>query len=321
MKTRRAFLAEPGRFEIREIEETCGDGDVLVKVASCGLCNWELNFWKGKLNYYGYPHPLGHEYAGTVAEVGSGVKDIKVGDNVSCFARGFGGFSQYKALPASSVQKLAPGTDPKYALGEPQKCIITVLRALRPEAGDFGVVQGGGPLGLWVIMALGGGFTGKLIAVYIDDKKLALAKKYGAAYVVNSAKENAAEVIAGITGGRMADWVVEGTGVPALLNTAQDLIKRSGRGRRGLMSSHEDVCREFDFRKSIDRGLEIVAAHPAHSEDENDDFRRAVELINNGTFRVRELISHEWKLSQINEAFKALEHKPAGYLKGIVVPD
>ena len=46
MKFKKALLVESGRFEIREVEENPGRGQILVKVASCGLCNWELNFWQ-----------------------------------------------------------------------------------------------------------------------------------------------------------------------------------------------------------------------------------------------------------------------------------
>lgn len=49
MKTRRAFLVQPGKFELREVDVSPEPNEVLVKVAVCGLCNWELNYWKGLL--------------------------------------------------------------------------------------------------------------------------------------------------------------------------------------------------------------------------------------------------------------------------------
>ena len=63
MKFKRAFLAEPGRFIFQEVEEVPGDNQVQIKVASCGLCNWELNHWKGYITSGGYPMKVGHEYA------------------------------------------------------------------------------------------------------------------------------------------------------------------------------------------------------------------------------------------------------------------
>ncbi len=321
MKFKRAMLAEPGRFEIYEIEENCGPDNVMVKIESCGLCNWEQNFWKGHLNFYGYPHKLGHEFAGTIVEIGENVKEFAIGDNVTCFCKGMGGFGEYVSIPATGARKLADGIDPKYGFSEPEKCVMTVLRTTAPEAGDYGIVQGCGPMGLWAIMGFAGNYLGALIAVDIDDDKLALAKKYGATHIINSRTEDAVARVREITKGHMADFLIEGTGIPALLNAGQDMLKNTGRAKLVLMSSHEEICKEFDFRKAIDRGLDLLIAHPPRSYDQQDDFRRAVDFINNGTFKVKELVTHEFKLSDINKAFEALENKPKGYLKGIVVPD
>ena len=91
MKFKRAYLAEPKRFIMMEVDEEPKKGEVLIKISSCGLCNWELNFWDGNLNFLGYPHMLGHEFAGTVVKTGPDCKRLKVGDKVSC-VDGFGGF-------------------------------------------------------------------------------------------------------------------------------------------------------------------------------------------------------------------------------------
>lgn len=320
MKTKRAFLEKPGHLIIEEIDLKMDDNHVLIKVASCGLCTWELNHWGGLLQTTGYPYSLGHEFAGTVIEVGKNVTKFKVGDKVASLT-GRQGFSEYALCHPNSTFKLADHIDPKYALGEPLKCVTTVLQATNPAPGDYGVVLGCGPMGLWCTMALSGNFLAGLIAIDIDDEKLALAKKYGATHVINSKKEDVVARLAEITDGRLADFVIEGTGIPALLNVAQDYLKPTGRGKLLLMSSHKDTCPEFDFRKAVDKCIDLHVPHPRHSLDNFDDMRRAVALINNGTFQIQPLITHEFKLSQINEAFETLANRPAGYLKGIVVPD
>lgn len=320
MTGRKALLVEPRRFEIMDVADEINSNQVLVKVASCGLCNWELNFWKGKLNQLGYPHPLGHEYAGTVVAVGKNVKDFREGDKVSSIS-GFGGFADYAAADADKVIKLQPDIDTKYVLGEPQKCVITVLRAADVQPGDYGVIVGCGPMGQWCIQALGCRYLSGLIVVDVDDNKLEMAKKYGATAVINSAKEDVEAKICEYTGGHMADFVIEGTGVPTLLNQVQSYLRTSGRGKLVLMSAYEDISPEFDFRKAIDRSIDIRVAHPGHSLDAMDDFRRALNYVSSGTFRVKEMISHEFGLTQINEAFATLEHKPKDFLKGLVYPD
>ncbi len=317
MKFKRACLTKPGNFEIFEVDEEPGNGQVLLKIAGCGLCNWELNFWDGNLNFQGYPHKLGHEFTGIVEKVGPNCKKLKVGDRVSALSRGFGGFAEYRVTNESECELVSKDVKLKYAMGEPQKCVVTVLRTAHPEAGDYGVIQGCGPMGLWCIEALKGNLLTKLIAVDIDDEKLKLAKKLGATDTINSKEENVAEKIKELSNGHMADFVIEGTGVPNLLNNAQDYL-RSKNGRLVLMSSHHDKC-EFDFRKAIDKGIDILVAHPPRSQNEFDDFRRAINLINNHTFNNEPLITNVYSIYEMNKAFRDLANKPKGFIKGVVV--
>lgn len=146
--------------------------------------------------------------------------------------------------------KLPDNIDIKYALGEPLKCIITVLRAARPEVGDYGIVVGCGFMGLLCIQALKGNTLSELIAIDIDKKKLDMALEFGATKIINARKENVVEKIQDITKGHMADFVIEGTGNPNVLNICQRYLK-TGRGRLILMSSHETECDKFDFREAI----------------------------------------------------------------------
>lgn len=308
MKTKYALLVAPGKFDIREKELILGDDQVLVKVAACGVCNSELPDWLG-VEGMTYPRALGHEGAGTIVEIGKNVTRFQIGDAVACAAGG--AYSEYITVPQTNVFKLSDGIDPKYGFGEPLRCILTVLRAAKPEVGDYGVMVGCGPMGLWCIMGLSGHSLSGLIAIDISDEKLALAKQYGATHTINSAKEDVSARLFEITKGHMADFVIEGTGIPALLNTAQDYVKPTGWGKLVLMSSHGTACPEFDFRKAIAKGIDIIIAHPKHTVNGLDDWRRAVNLINTGTFQIQPLISHEFSLEDINTAFSTLENKPA----------
>ena len=317
MKTRRAYLVAAGKFELREVEISPKPVEVLVKTEVCGLCNSELQHWRGIGEKC--PLPLGHEWAGTVVELGSEVSVLKVGDRITGLVNKERiGFSEYLTVDENRCVKLASNVNLKYALGEPLKCVVTVLRGANPEAADHAVIQGCGPMGLWCIQALKGNFLGSLIALDIDDAKLEQAKKFGATHTINSKKDNAKNKIEEITNGHMADFVIEGTGIPALLNSAQCYLKK-GRGRLILMSFHEESCKEFDFREAIARSLQITVAHPSYSINQIDDLRRAAQYLKNDVFNVKELVSHEFKLDDIQTAFEVLDHKPAGYLKGIVI--
>lgn len=316
MLAKRAYLVKEESFEIREEELTPNDDQILVKVKLCGLCNWELNHWKGTSEEYRKKYPMvpGHEWVGHVVEVGKNVTGFEQGDVVTGHWQG--AFGDYYLATERCCFKLSPDVVPENALGEPLKCIVTVLRAAKPEVGDFGLVLGCGPMGLWCTQGISGNLMGGLIAVDVDDEKLALALEYGATHVINPKKENVVERIREITGGRMCDFVIEGTGVPKLLNDAMTYLRNAG--RLVLMSSHEDVCKEFDFRPAIARGISLHVAHPASSVNEADDMARAIALINRGAFHNEKVVSHRFKLKDINEAFKTLANKPKDYIKGIV---
>lgn len=315
MRSRRAILVEPGRLEIHEVEVNPAPYELLVKVSVCGLCNWELNHYKGLFGTC--PQALGHEWAGIVIQTGENITNFAVGDAVTGY--GGSGFADYMTVSEKDSYKLMRNINPEHALGEPLKCIVTVLRAASPEAGDYGLVLGCGPMGLWCIQALAGKLLGGLIAVDIDQRKLALARKYGATHVIDSRNEDAIKRIAEITNGEMADFVIEGTGIPALLNTSVNYLK-NGRGRLIIMSSHEEITRDFDFKEVIKRGVEIRAAHPQYSVNQHEDMRRAVQMINNGVFNMEEIISHKFRLEDIQTAFENLHKKPGNYNKGVVVP-
>lgn len=321
MKTRRAYLKAPRHFEIEEQELTLHDDEVLVKIKLCGLCNWELNFWQGTGgpdSYYNtYKGVLGHEWAGTVKEVGTKVTTLKKGDKVTYLPGDeFGGFSEYSVFKERECYRVGDDVDLDNAMGEPLKCIVTVLRNVAAEVGDFGVMQGCGPMGLWCIQALRSAMLGGLIAVDVDDAKLALAKKYGATHTVNPTRVSAMEAVAEITGGAMCDFAIEGTGSSALILTCADLL--TARGRLVLMSSYAKSVADFDLTQIMDKGIRIFPAHPSSSRDVDDDMQRAARLITRGTFHNEDIISHRFRLEEIDRAFETLEHKPKDYIKGIV---
>lgn len=318
MKTRRALLVQPGRFELEQTDIFPHDDEVLVKVASCGLCNWELNHWKGILG--DCPQTLGHEWSGTVVELGKAVTRFKLGDQITILPDRLAGFSDYAVVGEANTFKLGNSVDPVYALGEPLKCIITVLRGAAPEAGDVGVVLGCGPMGLWCIQALAGKLLSALIAVDVDDVKLDLARRFGASHTVNPRQGDARAAIAEISGGHMADFVIEGTGIPGVLNDAIAYTRSSGRGRVLLMSAHEEATSNLDLREAVKRSIEIRVTHPGYSIDQHDDMRRAIAFLNNGTFCNQPLISHVFALEDIQTAFETLERKPRDYIKGMVRP-
>jgi threonine dehydrogenase-like Zn-dependent dehydrogenase len=315
MKSRQAVLVEPGRFEIEEVEIAPGPGQILVRVAVCGLCNWEMNHWHGQIGTC--PQTIGHEAAGTVAELGAGVTDVQIGDRITGF--GGPGHAEYALYSAGNYFRLAEGVPLEGALGEPLACVCNVLHATEPQVGDYGALVGCGPMGLWCLQALAGRTLAGLIAIDVADWKLDLAREFGASHTLNPKTEDAGERLREITGGHLADFVIEGTGVPAVMAQAVSYL-RGRRGRLTQMSAHEGPGPAFDWRPIQNQAVQIRGAHPGWSTDNQDDLRRAVTLLNLGVFHSEKIITHRFPLDRIQEAFETVESKPPDFLKGVVVP-
>ena len=279
METRRAFLAEPGRFEIVKQDIQPADRELLVKVEVCGLCNWEINHFQGIVG--NCPQTLGHEWAGVVVDMGKDVVGFELGDHVVAMPV-YVGFADYAVIDYERVIKIDKNLPLTHALGEPLKCVITVTRAANAKPGDCGVIYGCGPMGLWSTQVLAGGNLNALVCVDIDDEKLALAKKYGATHTVNPLRDDVQRTVEEATNGHLADFVIEGTGIPELLNDCVKLLRLTGRGRIVLMSSHKHPCKNFDFREMVTRCAELVVAHAKYSENQMEDMRRGLRLLERG---------------------------------------
>lgn len=318
MKTKRAFVSEIGKISFREDEiEELGNDKVLIKVKSCGLCNWELNHWRGII---APPKTIGHECSGIVADIGKNVTNCKVGDRVAVLIDFIDGFSEYTIVSAYNVFKINDDVEMETFVLEPVKCVVTVTTAAAATPADIGVILGGGSMGLWATQILSGNMLSALIVVDLDDDKLAIAKKCGATHVLNPTKVDVEKEISKISHGHMADFVIEGTGVPTLINTAMTYLK-AARGRLIIMSSYEEAAKEIDFRVAVKKCIELKVPHPSFSTTPEDDARRAADLINNGQINMKDIVTHRFKFEDIEDGFRALEAKKDGYLKGIVVFD
>ena len=312
MRTRQGVLVEPGRFEIQDVEVAPGEGQILVEMAGCGLCTYELNHWAGRLGKP--PMVLGHEGYGVVVEVGPGTTGrVKPGDRVTGLCGNC--FADYFTMPETHVMLIRPDLDQQDVPGEPLYCVHNVVRAAHPEVGDVLAIVGCGPMGLWALQALASDTLAEIVAVDIDDEKLALAAGFGARRTINPEKVDAAEALKGITGGRLADVAVEGTGGPGV-NLAIELLQ-APRPKLVIMSSFKAPI-EVDMASLCAKAVTMLHAHPGICVDREDGCRRTETLINNGVFKTDRLISHRFPLADVQKAFETFENRGRGYLKGIV---
>ena len=318
MKTRQAVLVEPRHFEIRDADVAPAADEVLVKTEGCGMCTSELWGWLGIKGRY--PMGMGHEGYGEVVEVGRDVERVRVGDRVT--GLGLRSYADYFTQSEGYTMVLRPDLGQRHVMGEPMYCVNNVVRAACPTIGDCLVLVGLGPMGQWALQALASPTLLAAVAVDIEDAKLEAATLSGATHTINPTREDPVERLAEITGGRMADVIVEGSGVQAGVKTA---IKLLGRGcpRLVIMSSFKHPV-EVDILKLCGVAAEVIHAHPGIRrtiEDRVDHCRRTEVLINHGVFETDRLVTHQYPLEEVQPAFESFaSERPPGYVKGLIVP-
>ncbi len=237
MKAGVVHAKEDIRYE--EIETPkAASGSVLVKVKYTGICGSDVPRVNGDACHF-FPNVLGHEFSGTVAEVGEGVTAVKPGDRVAgvplvpCMkcedcqrgdyslckhysfigSRQFGSFAEYVLMPERNVVKFAESVSfEQGAFFEPATVALHGLRRLDYRGGKNVAILGGGTIGLmtaqWARI-----FGAKSVTVFdIVPERLELARRMGADYGVNSAREGYLDEVAAITDGRGFDYVYETAG-------------------------------------------------------------------------------------------------------------
>lgn len=255
------YAREPHSVELREIPvPEIGEEDVLFKVQAVGICGSDLHQYAGKQSWkVNYPVVLGHEFAGSIARIGSRVQGFKEGDRVvsetaallppdSALIRqglynlepgrlGFGygvngAMAPFVKVPARCLHQIpAPLTLEKAALTEPC-CVaynaLCVNSRLRP--GDTVAVIGPGPIGLLCAAMAKLSGAGHLIVVGTpaDKKRLEVAEQIGADTTLGGQGEDVAEWVRSLGDGYGVDLVIDAAGVSATLKLALDIVRPAG---------------------------------------------------------------------------------------------
>lgn len=256
MKT--AVMLDIGKigFEEREIPQV-KDDEVLVKLEYVGICGSDMHYYEtGAIGDYVVEPPfvLGHEPGGTVVEVGSNVKHLKVGDKVALepgktcghceFCRQGkynlcpdvvffatppvdGVFQEYVAHEAALCFKLPPQVSTlEGALIEPLAVGFHAANQGGAHAGQTAVVMGAGCIGLVSMMALKAEGVSRVYVVDVMQKRLDKALELGADGVINGKDEDAIETVRRLTGGVGCDLVIETAGTEITTRQAVHMTKK-----------------------------------------------------------------------------------------------
>ena len=253
----------PGKKSWDEVPDPVliDDTDAVVRVDAVTICGTDLHILKGDVPAVTPGRILGHEAVGTVESVGSGVKNVQVGDRVlvSCITAcgacrycrtgqygqclGGGGWilghkidgtqAEHVRVPfadTSTYPVPAGVTDEQILMLAdilPTGYEVGVLNG-HVQPGDVVAIVGAGPIGLSAIMGSRLYSPSHIIAIDLADTRLQAAKEFGADLVINNGREDAVEVVRAMTNGLGADVAIEAVGVPATFELATQLARPGG---------------------------------------------------------------------------------------------
>lgn len=311
-----------------------GPGQVLVRVAACGLCATDLHVLDGSIPLYRPPRILGHETAGIVAELGPGVRALQVGDpvaldtTVSCgvcthcregrtFHCGdrtsyIGGWAEYVLVPEQIAYRLPAGLPVHLgALAEPLSCVVHAVKTAQLQAGDTVAIVGAGAVGLLLLQLARRSGASRVLVSEPDPDRRALARRLGADLAVDPTAEDLRAKALDLSGGLGVDVAFEAVGSARTVADAVSLPRRGGTvvvvgvapGDATLSLRLYDLWeRELAIKQAFIRNL--------------GDFRRAVELL--AVLDVEPLVTHRFPLGAIHAALEAARSRRG--IKVQVVP-
>lgn len=331
MKTLAAILTELRKpLELDEIEIPRLDfGQVLVEFKTSRICGSQLGEIEGvKGPDRWLPHLLGHEGGGIIRETGPEVKTVKPEDHVVAHWRPGTGIQapcpQYKRGP-QTVNAGNITTFNHYAiLSENRVTAIPfdfdmevaalladtittgfglINRDAQARIGQSLVIFGAGGIGLGAILGAHLAGLHPIVAVDIHSHKLDTAKQHGATHAIDGNSADIEEQIRAIVGDDGADIVLDGTGIPAVIESCYSLTQRQGKTiLYGVMPHDRSVTLHtlpLHFGKTL-TGSEGGASQP------HEDIPRLVRMIQDGRFDPKSMITHRGGLEDVNDLIASM---------------
>ncbi len=322
-------------------------GEVLIKVKYTGICGSDIPRVNGDACHF-FPNVLGHEFSGTVAELGEGVTSLQVGDRVAgvplipCMkcedcqqgnyslckhysfigSRRFGSFAEYVAVPEQNAVKFEDEVSfEQGAFFEPATVALHGLLRTPYQGGKRVAILGGGTIGLFV-MQWAKIFGAKEAVVFdIANERLELGKQLGATGGINTLQEDFMDQAMALTGGRGFDYVFETAGNTITMKMAFKLAANKanvcfvGTPTRELSFSVEEWenmnRKEFTLTGSW---MSYSAPFPGKEWDLVAHYFKTGDLKFDDSFIFKKI-----PLSRIAEAFEM--YKTPGAVKGKLLID
>lgn len=301
-------------------------GQVVLKVARCGVCGSDLHFTEGHGRTLPAGSTFGHEFSGEVVELGAGVTKLRLGDYVTaqpmmgCGTCGpcqkgepywcvgekppgqASGYAEYTLSSEGSAVKLPADVSLQdAALTEPLACGLHGVHRAELKAGDRVLVMGAGPIGLGAAFWAKKAGAAKVLVIARSERRREIALAVGADHFLAPKTDVAAEVAEALGG--PPDIVFECAGMPGAIAQAIDCVRPRGKVvSLGFCTVPDSFVPATALAKEVDLRFAIVY--------NTADFETCLEALGSGAVGPRAMITDVVSLSQFPAAFEALRTAP-----------
>ncbi|NUM56761.1 MAG: galactitol-1-phosphate 5-dehydrogenase [Candidatus Hydrogenedentes bacterium] len=338
-------LTAPSTLEIQDVPKPHVSGDdVLVAVQACGICGSDVHGMDGSTGRRIPPIIMGHEAAGIIAAVGKDVPQWKTGDRVTfdstiyCGActfckqdrvnlcedrrvlgvscdeyRQHGAFAEYVAVPGRILYRVPDGVPFEHAaMVEPISVALHAVTHASFVPNDCAVVIGAGMIGLLIVQALRVHSYNLIIAVDLDDSRLALATECGAHVTLNPSRIDVLTAVRARTRGLGADAVFEAVGANETVGAA---IQCARKGGAVVLVGNVSANVQLPLQSVVTREISLFGSCASSGE-----YPTCLNLLQREHVRVAPLISAVASLDDGPEWFRRLHARERGLMKVILNP-
>ena len=344
-KMKAAVMRGLDNMVVIETEKPCvHPGNVVVALEYVGICGSDVHYYhSGRCGSYEVnleeDFMLGHECAGTVCEVGEGVESLKVGDRV-CLEPGItcgtcefckagkynlcpdvvflatppvqGCNEEYIEFPENMCFKLPDNVSTKEgALIEPLSVGFHAANQGDVQVGDTVVILGAGTIGLVTMLSCKAHGAGKIIVADLVEAKLKKALELGADVVIDSGKTDAIAEIMKATGGKGAERVFETAGSPVTIAQTPFAVKRGGTITLVGISAQEEIS--YNFAQIMDKEATVKSVFRYRNI-----YPKAIAAVAKGAIDVSGIVTHEFDLDHIQEAYQEAVHNKNDLIKAVI---
>ena len=325
-----------GQIEVIKSESPAIESptDVKVRMKVTGICGSDMHFYHGTLPIAQYPRIIGHEGVGEVIEIGSAVKNFKVGDIVvgepllacgecysckkgrlnACYtmkSRGChldGCFREETIYPEISLHKIPSNVRLEdAALIEPYSIAAQACFRAKVEKGDFVWVMGAGPIGLSIADVACNIYGAKVIITDLVDSRLEIAKKIGIQHTLNASNSNIEDEVKKITGEYGPNVVIDAVCISKTFEQAVRIVAPGG--KVVCLSFAPDLVSisPLDITK---KELDILG-----SRHQTYRFKEVVQWFGEKKVHPELLISHILPYNDVTKGISLMEKDPENCCK------